>query len=209
MASVSDFLDRFYLEIDDQKHQEVPLPLAIAWYSAGNLEYLDETEMLQDVWEPSVTTSVVLPTNFLREIVVKTSGGTKPLKEVDYHNAIFEPTFTTPTTDVPGFYSKFGTSFYLWPVQSSAVTLTAPYIKKPTDVTISNYTTAEMDIPTEFRSHLLSFMLAQFFSKKEEKEKEIKWKLEFERFKSLDRAEFNSRRYAPQEVKVEEFYQNM
>ena len=52
-------------------------------------------------------------------------------------------------------------------------------------------------------------MLGQFFSKKEDKEKEIKWKLEFERFKGLDRAEFNSRRYAPQEVKVEEFYQNM
>lgn len=132
--------------------------LLMRWLNQAQLRFADKSEVLQSVWEPTITSggSIALPSNFLREIKdrVKWTADVHLVK-IDYPTAI-NNTFSTTN-----YYAIFGGTFYVF--AAAAGTPTIPFIKSPAAIT--NLSSAELEIPSEYHHNLILFLDAMFARK--------------------------------------------
>lgn len=138
--------------------------LLVRWLNEGQLRFVNESEVLRGSWSATVTSgTATLPSDFLREIADRVSwAANQPLTKIDYPTAyILNASSAFTSTD---YYSIWGETFYVW--GSDSGTPTIPYIKKPAVITTSNYTTSDLDLPTEFHHALLTFLDAMWLREK-------------------------------------------
>lgn len=131
--------------------------VVLRWINEAQLRYCDKSEILQDVWEPSIPSSgtIALPSDFLREYKDRVKWtDTRYLVQIDY------PTANLRTWSDVTHYSIFEGSFFVW--AASAGSPSIPYIKKPVVVAIADISTADLETPTEFQHNLLVYLDAMY-----------------------------------------------
>lgn len=125
----------------------------VRWLNEAQLQFSDRSECLRGVWEPTITStgSVALPSDFLREIKnrVKWDSNTY-LTQIDYPTANLVSTWSGTS-----YYSIWGSTFYVW--EAAAGSPEIPYIKKPTAITTSTVSTADLDLFTEHHGSLMLY----------------------------------------------------
>jgi hypothetical protein len=134
--------------------------LVLRWINEAQLRFVNKSEILCDVWSPEIdsTGSIDLPTDFLKAFKDRVKLGSYPLKELNYHDAIYQ--------DFSGVmaYSVYDGKFYVW--NAGACSPTIPYLKKP--VVITDLLTEELEIPTECHNNLIDYLDALWARKKED-----------------------------------------
>jgi len=127
----------------------------IRWLNEAQLRFTDKSECLRSVWQPTITSAgvIALPSNFKREIKDRVKWtANRFLKQIDYPTANI---YTTQFSDAY-YYSIWGSNFYVW--QPQAGTPDIPYITKPTVITASNISSADLEIPTEYHAYLMLYL---------------------------------------------------
>lgn len=128
----------------------------VSWLNEAQLQFTDISECLRDVWQPTITSSgnVALPSDFKREIKDRVKWDTNTyLQQIDYPTANLITTWSGTYK-----YSIWGDTFYVW--AAAAGTPSIPYIKKPTEITVANIATADLEIPTEYHYILKIYLNA-------------------------------------------------
>lgn len=124
--------------------------LIVSYINDAQLTFVDKSECLRGVWQPTITSSgsIALPSDFLREIVNRVKwSSTVYLTKMDYPTANLVTSFGSTL-----YYSIWNGTFYVWAAASG--TPDVPYIKKPTAITATTLSSADLDIPTEFHHRL-------------------------------------------------------
>lgn len=168
MASALDILNEWMSENEEKQIFYRSKPTLIRrWLNQGQLRYVDKSEILQSVWTPTVTGSgnIALPSDFLREYPDRVLNTTSlpPLCKIRYWDAI-NIVWSTTT-----HYSVYNGKLYLW--AAAAMNPTIAYIKKPTLIT--DETTADLEIPSEFHHNIILYL-------------DIMWERKMEKISILD-----------------------
>lgn len=128
----------------------------VNWINEAQLLFCDKSECLRDVWSPTVTSTgtVALPSDFKREIKdrVKWDDNTY-LRQIDYPTANLISSWGSTTN-----YSIWGGNFYVWGAAAGSPEI--PYITKPTAITVSTLSSADLEIPTEHQYILKIYLNA-------------------------------------------------
>lgn len=127
------------------------------WLNRGQERFAANSEMLQDLWQPTITSTgnIALPANFVREIkdMVHWDAQTR-LREISYamaQNIIFS---------ITRWYSIWNGTFYVW--MAAAGSPSIAYIKKPTAITTSTLATADLELPSEYHRDLFYYLDSQW-----------------------------------------------
>jgi len=134
------------------------------WINEAQLLFSDKSECLRSVWEPTVTSTgnIALPSNFKREIKDRVKWTTnRYLKQIDYPTANLVSSWSDTT-----HYSIWGDTFYVWGAAAGSPEI--PYITKPTAITASTISSADLDIPTEYQYILKIYLNAQYLERKDD-----------------------------------------
>lgn len=156
MGSVLNVLSEWTAD-DEQKellYERVP-SLVLRWTNEAQLRHVDRSEILRDIWEPTVTSAgnVTLPTDFLREFKDRVKWDEEHyLIQIDYPTAALLD-FTSTT-----HYSIWESSLYVWTAAAGSPAI--PYVKKPAALT--TIATDNLEIPTETHSTLQIYLDAAF-----------------------------------------------
>lgn len=143
-------------------YKSVP-SLVLSWVNDAQGRYADVGEVLQDVWEPTITSSgnIVLPTDFLREVKDRVYWDANIcLQQIDYPTAQLMDFSTT------GFYSVWQGYFYVWVAAAGSPKI--PYLKVPATITYANIGTTALEIPSEGHDDLLIYMDAMWARKNDD-----------------------------------------
>jgi hypothetical protein len=132
--------------------------LMLRWLNEAQLRFCNKSEILQGVWQPTVPSTgvIALPTDFLREYIDKIQWTTNQyLRKGDY------PTLKLLNLSSTMYYAIYDEDFYV--LSAAAGSPTIFYIRKPLllNTTIGSpqlWTTAELEIPTEYHSVLLGYL---------------------------------------------------
>ncbi len=157
MGQIANVLDDWASgDADRSKVYKEQPGLVIRWINEGQLRYASKSELLRDVWSPTITSSgsIALPTNFLFEVPDRVKWTQFVyLRKIDYPTANLVPYWSATL-----WYSIWAETFYVW--GPSAGTPTIPYVYKPTLVTVANIATADFDanLPTEFDHEILLYL---------------------------------------------------
>jgi hypothetical protein len=131
--------------------------MVIGWLNEANIRYCDKGEVIRDIWKPIIDSSGIteLPDDFYREIKdrVKWKAG-KFLTAMDF--AVANIRSFTGTY----YYSIWMHTFYVW--APSAGEPEIPYIRRPDDITVTNFANYELDIHREDHTNLLPYMDAMW-----------------------------------------------
>lgn len=134
------------------------------WINEAQLLFADKSECLRDVWQPTITSTgnIALPSNFKREIKDKVKWDSNTyLTQIDYPTANLVSSWGDTT-----HYSIWNNTFYVW--GEAAGTPSIHYIKKPTAITASTISSADLDIPTQYQHILKIYLNAQYLERKDD-----------------------------------------
>lgn len=157
MGSVLNVISE-WVEDDEQKellYERVP-SLVLRWINEAQLRHVDRSEVLREIWEPTITSTgnTTLPSDFLREIKDRVKWDTTThLYQVDYPAAALVESWSDTS-----FYSIWESSFYVW--GAAAGTPSIPYIKKPAALT--TIATDNLELPTENHGTLQIYLDAVY-----------------------------------------------
>lgn len=158
MASVKDIISDWSTDEGERLVLADQVPgLVIRWLNQAQLRFSEISQVLTGVWEPTIdsTGEETLPDDWLREVpdrvLWQTSIG---LTKGDY------ATLKIANLSNPQAYAIWQGKFYVF--GPTAGTPTIPYYKKPSEVKTTQYSTASLEIPSEYHHHLILFMDAMF-----------------------------------------------
>jgi len=127
--------------------------LPIRWLNEANQRYCDLSESIQDIWQPIIDSTGIapLPDDWLRDIKDRIQWTNNVyLTAIDYPTALsrrFTGTF---------YYSIWKGQFYVWsPAAGSPI---VPYIRRPDQITVSNFATYTLDVLREKQQNMISFL---------------------------------------------------
>ena len=159
-SAVSIIMDWISIDTSKQSFYRDNKEFVLRWLNEAQLRFVNKSEILTDVWSPTInsTGSIDLPDNFLKAFKDRVMYADYPLKELNYHDAIFQ--------DYVGIqaYSVYNGKLYVWGAGSCV--LTVPYLKKPAIIT--NLLTEELEIPTEYHNNLIEYLDSLWARKKED-----------------------------------------
>lgn len=161
MATRQDIINEWIWDSTEKQERVKTHPdFILRWTNQGELRFADKSEILRSIWTPTTASdgSVALPSDFLREFPdrVKYQIDRAPLEKLDYQEAILA-TFSTLVA-----YSIYNSTFYVFGPQ--AVTLTIPYVQKPTPIT--SIGTTDSPIPTEYHKTMITYYDACWLKEK-------------------------------------------
>ena len=161
MARVADILAETGIEVDDAEFYSIQIGLILHWFNRAQEDLSVEGEELQkelSLVSVDGTLSYSLPSDFLRELVVKRGSDLTPVDRIKYEDGLV----TSFAAGAVRAYSIFNGSFYLWPTGDGS-TYTIPYIKKPASITVSNYKTANPDVSTQYDQAIVPYLLSRYW----------------------------------------------
>jgi hypothetical protein len=140
--------------------------LMLRWLNEAQLRFCNKSEILQGVWQPTVpgTGIIALPADFLREYPDKIQWTTNQyLAKSDYQ------TLQLLNLSATIYYAIYNGNFYV--MSPAAGSPTIYYIRKPLllNMTIGSaqlWTTAELEIPTEYHSIIVDYLDAMWARQK-------------------------------------------
>lgn len=123
----------------------------LRWMNQAALRFCDKSEILRSVWTTTTASdgTATLPADFLREIPdrILISTTQPPLQKVAYEDAINIIWGSTVA------YSIYNGKLQVW--GNAAVSITVPYIQKPTTITTL---ASDSQVPTEYHQTLKIFL---------------------------------------------------
>jgi hypothetical protein len=196
MGTLLTVIQEWYSDDDEKETLYKQMPeLVLRWINEGQLRFCDKSEILQGLWEPTVSSTGVVarPTDFLREYQNRVKWTTNhSLVNMAYQDAIH----LTNVSDQL-YYSIFNGNFYVW--AAAAGTPDIPYVKKPEVVvsTADAHKTAALEIPTEDHHTLIQYLDARFLRKKGDYKNYMALLNWFDAYANACGSKFRSRRDPP------------
>lgn len=129
--------------------------LVLRWLNEAQLRFVDKSEILEKVWEPTLSSDgyIQLPDDFLRDGVVKWEAD-KFLRKGDYG------LLNTVSLSATLYYAIYAGKLYVFKAAAGSPTIT--YLRKPDEIVAGTLANADLELPSEYHAHLLTYMDAMF-----------------------------------------------